>query len=97
WSTKGKLACPYCNKDTCWMRLANGGKQCYMGHQRYLPLNHKWRNGNESFDGTKERGLPPKPLSGDHILDQVKNLKGVILTKAPHMKKAISHYGRGDN
>ncbi|XP_058009346.1 uncharacterized protein LOC131183171 [Hevea brasiliensis] len=97
WSTKGKLACPCCNKDTCWMRLANGGKQCYMGHRRYLPLNHKWRNDNESFDGTRERGLPPKPLSGDDILDQVKNLEGVILTKAPHMKKAISHDGRGDN
>ncbi|XP_058002285.1 uncharacterized protein LOC110664507 [Hevea brasiliensis] len=68
-----------------------------MGHRRYLPLNHKWRNDNESFDGTRERGLPPKPLSGDDILDQVKNLEGVILTKAPHMKKAISHDGRGDN
>ncbi|XP_058006773.1 uncharacterized protein LOC110657485 [Hevea brasiliensis] len=97
WSTKGKLACPCCNKDTCWMRLANGGKQCYMGHRRYLPLNHKWRNDNKSFNGTRERGLPPKPLSGDDILDQVKNLEGVILTKAPHMKKAISHDGRGDN
>ncbi|XP_057999327.1 uncharacterized protein LOC131178387 [Hevea brasiliensis] len=97
WSTKGKLACPCCNKDTCWMRLANGGKQCYMGHRQYLPLNHKWRNDNKSFDGTRERGLPPKPLSGDDILDQVKNLEGVILTKALHMKKAISHDGRGDN
>ncbi|XP_058006762.1 uncharacterized protein LOC131182131 [Hevea brasiliensis] len=97
WSTKGKLACPYSNKDTCWMRLANGGKQCYMGHRRYLPLNHKWRNDNKTFDGTRERGLPPKPLLGDDILDQVKNLEGVILTKAPHMKKAISHDGRGDN
>ncbi|XP_057998652.1 uncharacterized protein LOC110631536 [Hevea brasiliensis] len=97
WSTKGKLACLCCNKDTCWMRLANGGKQCYMGHRRYLPLNHKWRNDSESFDGTRERGLPPKPLSGNDILDQVKILEGVILTKAPHMKKAISHDGRGDN
>ncbi|KAF2325401.1 hypothetical protein GH714_027496 [Hevea brasiliensis] len=76
-------------KDTC--------KQCYMGHRRYLPLSHKWRNDKESFDGTRERGLPPKPLAGDDILDQVKDLEGVILTKAPHIKKVISHDGRGDN
>ncbi|KAF2289305.1 hypothetical protein GH714_034391 [Hevea brasiliensis] len=65
------------------------GKQCYMGHRRYLPLNHKWRNDKKSFDGTRERGLPPKALSGDDILNQVKDLEGTILTKAPHVKKAI--------
>ncbi|XP_042446315.1 uncharacterized protein LOC122031244 [Zingiber officinale] len=32
WSTKGKLACPCCNKDTYSMRLTNGGKECYMRH-----------------------------------------------------------------
>ncbi|KAF2289302.1 hypothetical protein GH714_034373 [Hevea brasiliensis] len=49
----------------------------------------KWRNDKKSFDGTRERGLPPKALSGDDILNQVKDLEGTILTKAPHVKKAI--------
>nr|XP_009601086.1 uncharacterized protein LOC104096432 [Nicotiana tomentosiformis] len=63
WSTKGKLACPCCNKETFSIRLENGKKQCYMGHRRLLPLDHKWRNDKESFDGTKEQRLPPKILS----------------------------------
>ena len=41
-STKGKIECPYCNKETCSIRLANGKKQSYMGHRRYLPTKHKW-------------------------------------------------------
>ncbi|KAK6794141.1 hypothetical protein RDI58_007594 [Solanum bulbocastanum] len=32
WSTKGKLACPCCNKDTASIRLANDKEQCFMGH-----------------------------------------------------------------
>ncbi|XP_044503419.1 uncharacterized protein LOC123224000 [Mangifera indica] len=62
WSIKGKLACPCCNKDTFSMRLDNSKKQCFMRHRRYLPMNHKWRSDKKSFDGTKEYGLPPKPL-----------------------------------
>jgi len=42
WSTKGKLACPICMKKTHLMRLSHGGKQCYMGHRRYLRMNHKF-------------------------------------------------------
>ncbi|XP_065847546.1 uncharacterized protein [Euphorbia lathyris] len=43
WSTKGKMACPCCNKDTCYLRLANCKKQCYMGHRRFLDSKHRWR------------------------------------------------------
>ncbi|XP_077232767.1 uncharacterized protein LOC143871132 isoform X2 [Tasmannia lanceolata] len=42
WSTKGKLACPSCNKDTCSCRLKHGKKECYMGHRRFLTTNHKF-------------------------------------------------------
>jgi len=34
WSTKGKLACLICNKDTDIRRLKHGHKMCYMGHRR---------------------------------------------------------------
>jgi len=47
-----------------------------MGHRRFLPLNHKWRNDKKSFDGTAEWGLPPNTLFGDDILDQVADLDG---------------------
>ncbi|XP_020082200.1 uncharacterized protein LOC109705831 isoform X1 [Ananas comosus] len=97
WSTKGKLACPCCNKNTFSIRLTNGGKQCYMGHRRYLPINHKWRNDKFSFDGTKERGCAPKLLTGDEILGQVQDLEGIILTKYANKRQKISHSDRGDN
>ena len=32
WSTKGKFACPICNKDCSSFRLQNGRKWCYMDH-----------------------------------------------------------------
>lgn len=97
WSTKGKLACPCCNKDTYSLRLANGNKQCYMGHRRYLPTNHKWRNDKRSFDGTKELREAPKLLSGSDILAQVNDLEGIVLTKDNSKKMKLSHDKRGDN
>ncbi|WMV08999.1 hypothetical protein MTR67_002384 [Solanum verrucosum] len=70
WSTKGNLACPCCNKDTSSTRLSNGKKQCYMGHRRYLPHNHKWRNEKKSFDGTEERRPPPQMHSEGYIANE---------------------------
>jgi hypothetical protein len=43
WSTKGKLACPVCNKDASFRSLKYGHKTCYMGHRRWLPQGHEWR------------------------------------------------------
>jgi hypothetical protein len=43
WSTKGKLACPICNKDTVFRWLKSGKKICYMGHRWFLPQRHIWR------------------------------------------------------
>ena len=97
WSTKGKLACPCCNKNTFSTRLTNGGKQCYMGHRRYLPMNHKWRNNRVSFDGTKERGVAPNLLSGEDVLKQVQDLEGITLTKSRQFKTKINHENIGDN
>ncbi|XP_060170527.1 uncharacterized protein LOC132601465 [Lycium barbarum] len=97
WSTKGKLACPCCNKDTSSIRLTNSKKQCFMGHRCYLPVSHKWRNDEKSFDGTKEKRLPPKMHSGIEILNQVQDLKGLQLTNDPKKRKKISHENRKDN
>ncbi|XP_070043487.1 uncharacterized protein [Nicotiana tomentosiformis] len=97
WSTKEKLACPCCNKDTSSIRLANSKKQCFMGHRLKLPLSHKWRNVKDSFDGTKEKRLPPKICSGIEILNQLQDLEGIQLTKDPKKRKKISHENRKDN
>ncbi|XP_060206292.1 uncharacterized protein LOC132633965 [Lycium barbarum] len=68
-----------------------------MGHRCYLPLNHKWRNDRASFDGTKEKRLPPKMRSGVEILNQVQDLEGLQLTKDPKKRIKISYDGRKDN
>ncbi|WMV09410.1 hypothetical protein MTR67_002795 [Solanum verrucosum] len=97
WSTKGKMACPCCNKDTSSIRLTNSKKQCFMGHRRYLSKNHKWRNDKDSFDGTIEKRPPPKMCSGIEILNQVQDLEGLQLSKDPKKRKKISHEKRKDN
>ncbi|XP_021822446.1 uncharacterized protein LOC110763874, partial [Prunus avium] len=41
WSTKGYMACPVCKEDVTsgW----HAGKVCYLGHRRWLPWDHEWR------------------------------------------------------
>ncbi|XP_047320954.1 uncharacterized protein LOC124925022 [Impatiens glandulifera] len=97
WSTKGKLACPCCNKDTLSMRLQNGGKECYMCHRRFLPLDHKWRANKNLFDGKAEKRLPPKSFSGKDILSQVQDLEDIILSRDITKKTRLYHEKRGDN
>lgn len=65
WNTVGALACPSCHHDTRSAYLKNGGKYCFMGHRRFLPIKHRWRLQARLFDGKKETGSSPKQLSGD--------------------------------
>ncbi|XP_027108997.2 uncharacterized protein [Coffea arabica] len=71
WSTKGKLACPVCHKYTSSQHLQNWGKYCYMGHRRYLEMNHPFRKDAKSFNGAVEYGKPPRRLMGSTILDEL--------------------------
>ncbi|XP_060672435.1 uncharacterized protein LOC132803435 [Ziziphus jujuba] len=51
-STKGYKVCQTCNEHTSSQALRS--KICYMGHRRYLSINHAWRN-NRQYDGKPER------------------------------------------
>ncbi|XP_048494556.1 uncharacterized protein LOC125494787 [Beta vulgaris subsp. vulgaris] len=95
WSTKGKRACP-CHKETSYMWLPNCFKHVYMRHRRFLPINHPWRRKKDVF-GKKEKGEAPKPLSGKEVLEQVRDLEGICLSKDPTKKTKVSHKIRGDN
>ncbi|XP_020094140.1 uncharacterized protein LOC109714114 [Ananas comosus] len=75
WVNKGKLACPLCNKDTHSTSLKYGGKLCYLGHRRFLPIKHRWRFENKLFDRTRENRLAPKQLSGDDVLAQLHGIQ----------------------
>ncbi|XP_057246859.1 uncharacterized protein LOC125499462 [Beta vulgaris subsp. vulgaris] len=96
WSTKGKRACPCCHKETSYMWLPNCFKHVYMRHRRFLPINHPWRRKKDVF-GKKEKGEAPKPLSGEEVLEQVRDLEGICLSKDPSKKTKVSHKIRGDN
>ncbi|BBG99515.1 hypothetical protein Prudu_009230 [Prunus dulcis] len=60
WSTKGYMACPVCKEDVTsgW----HAGKVCYLGHRRWLPWDHEWREKDKEFDGNTERRLRPREL-----------------------------------
>ncbi|XP_042950023.1 uncharacterized protein LOC122282129 [Carya illinoinensis] len=85
WSTKGKLACPTCNLETNSLWLVNGRKHCYMGHRRWLVLDHAWRRKKTAFNGKDEHRLKPKILEGQALMEQlheVSNLQfGKLLKK----------------
>ncbi|XP_019253852.1 PREDICTED: uncharacterized protein LOC109232540 [Nicotiana attenuata] len=54
WSTKGRLACPTCNHDTCSQYLKHSRKMCYMGHRAFLPPDHPSRRDKKSFNEALE-------------------------------------------
>ncbi|XP_062099915.1 uncharacterized protein LOC133805775 [Humulus lupulus] len=83
YSTQGYKACPVCEDDTSSFRIR--GQICFMGHRRYLCLNHQWHNDME-YDGTIEWRSPPRILTGDEILDK---LKGVWKCRAGKNDKII--------
>ncbi|KAI5324919.1 hypothetical protein L3X38_033992 [Prunus dulcis] len=72
WSTKGYMACPVCKKDITSVWYAE--KVFYLGHRRWLPWDHEWREKDKEFDRNTERRLRPREWSGDEILEQLNHL-----------------------
>jgi len=72
WSTKGRLACAYCNYDTNSSYLKHSHKMCYMNHHVFLPMSHPWRSNKKSFNGKKEFGSTPHMLEGPKIVEMLK-------------------------
>ncbi|KAI5312908.1 hypothetical protein L3X38_042082 [Prunus dulcis] len=70
---KGYKACPICGDDTPSHRLKNGHKICYIGHRKWLPINHPYRRQHAAFNGKPEYGIPPEPLTGEEVLHMVEN------------------------
>ncbi|KAI5314965.1 hypothetical protein L3X38_044141 [Prunus dulcis] len=66
-------ACPICGDDTPSHRLKNGYKICYIGHRKWLPINHPYRRQRAAFNGKPEYGIPPEPLTGEKVLHMVEN------------------------
>jgi hypothetical protein len=74
WPNRGVKACPVCMHSTRSRWLYNGKKFCYMGHRRYLPMDHHWKHNKRAFDGSQERECAPDVQSGDDILGQLEGM-----------------------
>ncbi|KAI9170227.1 hypothetical protein LWI28_024742 [Acer negundo] len=74
WSTKGYMACPVCNEDTSSRKLRS--KICYMGHRRFLPMNHPWRR-SRKHDGDIEHRKAPTMRKRDAIVQQLHYVRHV--------------------
>jgi hypothetical protein len=68
WSTRSVKACPYCMHLARSTWLKHERKFCYMGHRRYLPMNHLWRRNRRTFDCKQESECAPDVPDGDEIL-----------------------------
>ena len=56
-TTKWFFACPICGRNTDSMYLKRSRKCVYMGHRRYLPINHKYRSQKDHLMGSMSISL----------------------------------------
>jgi hypothetical protein len=93
WSMKGKFACPYCHKDTEYMWLKYGSKHCYIGHHRFLPMNHRWCKNKISFNNMVETRESLVPLTSKQVLQQYESFEqvqfGKTLKRRSNVKKKL--------
>ncbi|XP_050387917.1 uncharacterized protein LOC126804334 [Argentina anserina] len=77
----GYKACPVCLNEvhSDW----HAGKVCYLGHRRWLPIDHSWRQDVEGFDGTVEFRTKPRVWSGDEILEMLNSFDFGVLSGDP--------------
>nr|BAJ33519.1 CACTA transposable element [Dahlia pinnata] len=80
WSGQGYKACPTCNENTPSIRVTN--KVVYVGHRRFLDVNHVWRTSLD-FNGEPETRAPPKPYSHADIEAQLSRLLHRLPGKHP--------------
>nr|XP_009613390.1 uncharacterized protein LOC104106528 [Nicotiana tomentosiformis] len=78
WSTKGRLACPTCNYDTCSQYLKHSHKMCYLGHRKFLPRDHPFRRDKKFFDGKEEHRPAPIPLSGEELFEELLEFNNIF-------------------
>ncbi|XP_052159472.1 uncharacterized protein LOC127776976 [Oryza glaberrima] len=74
YSVNGEFACITYREETCSKRLKHGHKYCFMGHRRFLPLDHELRYNENSFDGTEEHRVEPLAYSETSVLQKIEKI-----------------------
>nr|AAS01963.1 putative transposon protein [Oryza sativa Japonica Group] len=64
---KGKWACSECMEETRSKWLKHSHKTVYMGHRRFLPRYHPYRNMRKNFNGHRDTAGPPAELTGTEV------------------------------
>ncbi|CAN6679978.1 unnamed protein product [Malus baccata var. baccata] len=75
WSTHGYKACPHCMHDKESIYLPASRKICYMGHQRFLEDNHRFRRQTTAFNGRREHRSAPRQWTGLQCLEELCTLR----------------------
>ena len=70
-------ACSHCLDETCSLWLRNSKKFAYMGHRRFLPKKHPYRDMDCQFNGEKENRAASLHVSGELVHLQVKDIKTI--------------------
>ena len=82
--TAGYQACVRCDKEPCSKRLRN--KICYIGHRRWLPRRHPWRN-SDDFNGASESRDKPAEFTKEELQQQLDRVKDVRPGKLQKKRK----------
>jgi hypothetical protein len=82
--TGGYQACVRCDKNPCSRRIRN--KICYVGHRRWLPMSHSWRQCKE-FDGKVETRDKPQEFTKKELMEQLEKVKDVRPGKLEKKRK----------
>jgi hypothetical protein len=74
WPNRGEKACPCCMHSTRSRWSEHCNKFCFIGHRRYLPIEHLWQLNKRTFDRTQELECAPDVQYGNEILRQLEGL-----------------------
>ncbi|XP_071680378.1 uncharacterized protein [Lolium perenne] len=83
-ATTGYQACVRCDKENCSKKLRN--KICFIGHRRWLPRYHPWRNSKE-FNGASERHEKAAEFTPEELKEQLDRVRDVIPGKLQKKRK----------
>ncbi|XP_050125656.1 uncharacterized protein LOC126602863 [Malus sylvestris] len=75
WSTHGYKACPHCMHDKESIYLPASRKISYLGHRRFLPVDHRFRRQTTSFNGRREHRSAPRQWTGLQCLEELSTLR----------------------
>jgi len=77
-SNKGYQACTHCLDETDSFYLKNCRKVVYMGHRRFLPLNHPLRKKGKHFKGEPETCAKPMFCDRKRVYSMIKDVRVVF-------------------